>query len=167
MATMTGDVASPKTHFPDLFGDEAPSLAQLRHLHYPMDAVKVVPQPPSGPGRFITAGPALETPDPATLELVLTAWTYGTEELSSYADPIRQATNTALLTMHSQDAAKEGLSEGDTVKLHLDCGTLEVLLRLSATMARGVVVLPKHVQLDWQQLQTSQEKLPICRIEKL
>lgn len=68
--------------------------------------------------------------------------------------------------MHSEDAARAGLGEGDSVKLHLDRGVVELPLRLSATMARGIVVLPRHHQLDWQQLQSFHERLPVCRIEK-
>ena len=71
-----------------------------------------------------------------------------------------------MLTMHADDAAGQGFSEGDMVKLHLDRGILELPLRLSSTMARGVAVLPRHRQLQWQQLDKFHERLPICRIEK-
>ena len=167
MAAMTREVqASPLPDFPQIFAEEAPGLGPLLQQPYPVDGVRIVPEQRPAPVGLVTAGPALEKEDNESLELVLTAWTYGTEELSAYSDPLRLAMPAPELTMHAEDAARAGLGEGDTVKLHLDRGILELPLRLSATMARGIVVLPRHHQLDWQQLQSLQERLPTCRIEK-
>ncbi len=165
MAAMNREVqATSLPDFPRIFAEEAPALALLRQQPYPVDGVRIVPDRQPAPARLVTTGPVLEKEDNESLELVFTTWTYGTEELSSYSDPVRLATPSPELTMHSEDAARAGLGEGETVKLHLDRGILELPLRLSATMARGVVVLPRHNQIDWQQ--SFQGRLPICRIEK-
>ena len=52
--------------------------------------------------------------------------------------------------MHPADAAKLGLSPGDRVALRLPGGTLEVDLQVAENMAPGVLVLPRHRQLDWR-----------------
>ena len=166
MATEAGPISTP-SHLLELIAEEAPALALVRQHRYPVDGVRIVPAHNSGPSRFITAGPILETKGDEALEVVLTDWTFGTEALSSYSEPLQQATGKPVLTMQTEDASMAGLSDGDTVKLHLDSGILEIPLRLSATMARGVVVLPRHGRLDWQQLRSFHETLPTCRIEKV
>ena len=167
MAVMTREVqTSSMPDFPRIFAEEAPGLGLLRQQPYPVDGIRIVPEQQPAPVRLVTAGPALEKKDNESMELVLTAWTFGTEELSSFSESVRQVTPNPELIMLSEDAARAGLGEGDTVKLHLDRGILELPLRLSATMARGIVVLPSHGQLDWQQLQSFKERLPTCRIEK-
>ncbi|MDD3814791.1 MAG: molybdopterin-dependent oxidoreductase, partial [Desulfocapsaceae bacterium] len=167
MAAMTREVeASTLPEFPRIFAEEADGLAPLRQHAYPVDGVRIVPERRSAPVCLVTAGPGPEKDDIESMELVLTTWTYGTEELSSFSEPVRQATPSPEITMHAEDAARAGLGEGDTVKLHLDRGVLELPLRLSTTMARGIVVLPRHRQLDWQQLQACQEGRLTCRIEK-
>lgn len=160
---------SASTPLPDLsqiFSEGAPGLARLRQQPFPVDGLRIVPERHQGAVSVVTAGPAIAQPGDEALELVLTEWTYGTEELSSYSDPIRQATPKPELTMHSEDGARAGFQDGDIVKLHLEQGMLEIPLRLSATMARGVVVLPRHCQLNWQQLHLFQKRPAIVRIEK-
>jgi anaerobic selenocysteine-containing dehydrogenase len=68
--------------------------------------------------------------------------------------------------MHIEDAERGGLNNGDMVIMHLDRGILQLRLETSAGMAGGCVILPRHRDLEWQQLKYQQEKLPLCRIER-
>ena len=52
--------------------------------------------------------------------------------------------------MHPEDAAKLGLEAGDQVALRLPGGELRVALQVAANMAPGVMVLPRHRQLNWR-----------------
>ena len=52
--------------------------------------------------------------------------------------------------MHPEDAAKLGLEAGDQVALRLPGGELRVALQVAENMAPGVLVLPRHRQLNWR-----------------
>jgi NADH-quinone oxidoreductase subunit G len=52
--------------------------------------------------------------------------------------------------MHPEDAARLGLAAGDQVALQLAGGELRVPLKVAENMAPGVLVLPRHRQLDWR-----------------
>ena len=54
--------------------------------------------------------------------------------------------------MHPGMPGKLGLDDGNRVALHLPKGSLAVTVKLAAAMAPGVVVLPRHRQLDWRKL---------------
>ncbi len=93
-----------------------------------------------------------EAPPADKVELLLVDWTFGTEELASYSDLIRQVEEPPVLSMHPGDAEKSGLGDGDRATLHLPKGSLVVAVKVTDAMAAGVVVLPRHRQLDWRQL---------------
>jgi NADH-quinone oxidoreductase subunit G len=133
-----------------------------------------------GPGRRWTAGPVRESPFSLEalssekvdtsgdgLELILVDWTFGTEELSSYSAHTREAEGSPYLALHPKDAARLGLSSGERVVLHLDGGPLKVDLRVRGDMAQGVLVLPRHRQLDWQKVPGLRVTLPANRIERI
>ena len=100
-----------------------------------------------------TASPE-PTPEPAPdrLELLLVDWTFGTEELASYAAILQEAEVAPVLLIHPGDAEKVGLGDGDRAALHLPKGSLGVVVKLAENMAPGVVVLPRHRRLDWRKL---------------
>jgi hypothetical protein len=52
------------------------------------------------------------------------------------------------------------------VTLHLDRGVLRLRMASTAKMARGCLIVPRHRDLNWQQVKYRQELLPIYRIEK-
>jgi NADH-quinone oxidoreductase subunit G len=101
-----------------------------------------------------SAAPPAPAPEPAPdqLELLLVDWTFGTEELASYAAILQEAEVAPVLSVHPGDAEKLGLSDGDRVDLHLPKGSLAVSVKLAAALAPGVVVLPRHRQLEWRKL---------------
>jgi NADH-quinone oxidoreductase subunit G len=52
--------------------------------------------------------------------------------------------------MQTRDAARLGLASGDVVSLQLPGGTLVAPLKVADNMAPGVLVLPRHRQLQWR-----------------
>jgi len=161
------------TKSPDFFalaGAENPAWDRLRFLPYPADGVNLAARGDKPTVAMQTQGqtqgPRLEKRQPDNMELVMTQWTFGTEELSSCAGPIQQAEPDPHLVMHVDDAARAGLANGDTVTLHLDRGVLQLPIRIATSMATGVAVLPRHHRLHWQQIKYDHETLPLCRIEK-
>jgi NADH-quinone oxidoreductase subunit G len=55
----------------------------------------------------------------------------------------------------------------DRVALQLDGGKLEVKLSISENLAPGVLVLPKHRQLEWRKLKAIPAKVSFDQIEKI
>ena len=86
------------------------------------------------------------------LELLPVDWTFGTEELASYAPVLREAEAEPVLCLHPRDAAPSGLADGDRAAVHLPKGSVAVTVRLAENMAPGVAVLPRHRRLDWRKL---------------
>ena len=86
------------------------------------------------------------------LELVLTDWVFGTEELSNYSQYIQRVEKTPYVVMHKGDASRLGVSRNGEVLLRLPGGSLRVALRVEENVAPGVMVMPRHRQLEWQKL---------------
>jgi NADH-quinone oxidoreductase subunit G len=101
------------------------------------------------------------------LELLLVDWTFGTEELSVHSPPLGEVEKDPCLYMHADDAAGLGLTDGDRVSIKLDRGTLEISLCAVENMATGVIVLPRHRLLEWQQIETLPKVVSVKDIEKI
>jgi NADH-quinone oxidoreductase subunit G len=101
------------------------------------------------------------------LEIILTDWTFGTEELSSFSPPLRKLEKKPCIFMHVKDAAGVGLSTGDKVKIKLDVGDVEVDVCIEENMAPGVLVLPRHRLLDWQKIKRLPKFVRLEEIEKV
>jgi NADH-quinone oxidoreductase subunit G len=128
-----------------------PVFGQMGLLTGHPEGLRLVPE--SQPGQdFGGRLSAPEAPPADQVELLLVDWTFGTEELASYSDLIRQVEAAPALSMHPRDAEKSGLGDGDQATLHLPNGSLVVAVKVTDAMAPGVVVLPRHRQLDWRQL---------------
>ena len=65
---------------------------------------------------------------------------------------MREAEAAPVLLLHPDDAVKLGLGDGNRAALHLPKGSLAVTVKLAAALAPGMVVLPRHRQLDWRKL---------------
>jgi len=100
------------------------------------------------------------------LELLVADWTFGTEELSTYSKYIQQVEKEPCLFMHPEDASRTGMKDRERITLDLDRGPLAVELRVVDNMAPGVIILPKHRQLRWQQIGRRPLKVGIDRIRK-
>jgi anaerobic selenocysteine-containing dehydrogenase len=101
------------------------------------------------------------------LELLLVDWTFGTEELSTFSKYIREVDKEPFLLMHPKDASRLNLMNQDRVALQLDGGKLDVKLSISENLAPGVLVLPRHQQLEWQRLKTLPARVSSDQIEKI
>jgi NADH-quinone oxidoreductase subunit G len=100
------------------------------------------------------------------LELLLVDWTFGTEELSAYSKYIREVEKEPYLLMHPKDASRVNLNNQEKVVLQLDGGKLEVKVRVSEKLAPGILVLPRHSQLEWHKLKTLPARISLDKIEK-
>jgi NADH-quinone oxidoreductase subunit G len=88
------------------------------------------------------------------LELLLVDWTFGTEELSVYSPHLAEVGKEPCMFIHADDAARLSLSNGDRVSVKLDGGALEVHVSVDKNMASGVIVLPRHRELEWRKVKT-------------
>jgi NADH-quinone oxidoreductase subunit G len=84
------------------------------------------------------------------LQVLMVERVFGTEELSGYSAFTQQAETVPAAFLHPDDARRLGLSEGDRLSLTLEGGELVVGLCMAPTMAKGIVIIPRHRQLDWQ-----------------
>jgi NADH-quinone oxidoreductase subunit G len=101
------------------------------------------------------------------LELLFVDWTFGTEELSTFSKYIREVEKEPSLLMHAKDASRVNLMNEDRVAIQLEGGRLEAKVSISETMAQGVLVLPRHRQLEWQKLKTLPARVFFDQIEKI
>ena len=132
-------------------GRQNPLFAPMRSLAEHPEGVRLLPA--ARPERDFAAPPAPPAaPAPDQVELLLVDWTFGTEELASYSPLMREAETAPVLLIHPDDAGKLGLGDGNRANLHLPKGSLAVTVKLAAALAPGVVVLPRHRQLDWRKL---------------
>lgn len=149
-AAMPRPVILPGDDLWDWLTAENPAFANITALLEPPSGARLLP--PAGPPRVYSPtaalGPAERSPD--QLELLLVELTFGTEELASYSKHIQPAEEPARLRLHPADAAKLGLKAGDRVALRLPGGSLQVDLQVAENMAPGVLVLPRHRQLNWR-----------------
>jgi NADH-quinone oxidoreductase subunit G len=100
------------------------------------------------------------------LQLILTDWTFGTEELSSYSPPLRVLEKQPCVFIHSNQVANMNLQDGDKAVIRTENGALEVGLRAADNMAEDVIVLPRHRQLEWQIFESEKVRLPKGQIRK-
>ena len=102
-----------------------------------------------------------------SLEVILTDWTFGTEELSSFSAPLRELERQPCACMHPDDASRLGLDWGDRVRISLDEGEVEVDVWLEKDMAPGVMVLPRHRLLEWQKIRTLPKFVSYAEVKKV
>lgn len=162
-----GDPQPPAEIFADLAqalsgGQERQEIwAWLREQNPLFDLVESLAEHPEGvrllsevQGEYDFSRATLppEAPGAAPLELLLVDWTFGTEELAAYSPCLQQTEEAPGLFMNPQDAARLGLAAGDQVALQLPGGALAVELKVAAAVAPGVLILPRHRQLQWRKL---------------
>jgi NADH-quinone oxidoreductase subunit G len=102
-----------------------------------------------------------------SLEVILTDWTFGTEELSSFSPPLRKLERSPSASMHINDAARLGLAHENRIKIKLDEGDVEVDFWVEENMAPGVIILPRHRLLEWQKLKSLPKFVRFDEIEKV
>jgi NADH-quinone oxidoreductase subunit G len=141
----------PETLLKNLRGRLSEENPVFRTLLSSSDGVRLMPREISM-DRFLS-GKIDEPPQRRPgLELVLTDWTFGTEELSAYSRFARQAETEPKLFMHPDDAQRLGFSGGETVALQEGGQDVVFELALAPNMAAGVIVAPRHHQVEWRKL---------------
>ncbi len=144
--------------------EESAVLAGLEPEDYPFDGIRILPER-SKAASFASNGKHEAERTPGTgLDLLLVEWIYGTDEIGAYSqDILGPVTPEPFMLLHTADAAEAGLADGDRVVLHLEGGRLEISLKASSAMARGVAILPRHWNLEWQKLRGFADSMPLER----
>ncbi len=101
-----------------------------------------------------------------SLELLLVEALFGTEELSAHSPALEKVEPKPHMWMHEQDASMLGFSQDDVIAMDLEGGVVEVRLKVSPSMARGVLVLPRHHRLQWQKFRDISVRVPHDRMRK-
>jgi hypothetical protein len=102
-----------------------------------------------------TAGPETEdhgstaNPDDGII-LLLVDWTFGTEPLSAISSTLTQVGTSPAASLHPDTAERLGLADEKRITLSTGGAQLSVSLQVDPRMAPGVMVMPRHQQLDWQ-----------------
>ncbi len=163
-----GSPLSMETLWADL-AVENPLFSLLRERKALEDPIRLVPQAAGEPSFSLREEKdrRLRDPEPDSVELFLIDRTFGTEELSSYSEPLRETREKPCLILSTGLGARLGLEKTDRVILDLDNGPLEVAIDLAPLMAEGVMFLPRHPELDWQKITTFPVLLTLDHIKKI
>jgi predicted molibdopterin-dependent oxidoreductase YjgC len=103
----------------------------------------------SGQGKALETGFAA---NPEDVTVLLVDWTFGTEKLSTGSAALMERTPPPEATLHPDTGQALGLDPGGRAKITTPSGSLTLALRFDARVARHVVVIPRHVLLEWQVL---------------
>ena len=120
-----------------------PALAQLPPADYPFDGVRVSAVTASGGGTEDQPRRA-GAPEPGgDFAVVLGEALFGTEELGSYSELVRQAAGEPFACLGAEDAKTLGIADNETIVVTLGSWDVEVAVRIFANMPAGVLVLPR------------------------
>jgi predicted molibdopterin-dependent oxidoreductase YjgC len=96
----------------------------------------------------------------------LTQQTFGTEALSALSAPLQALEPPPRVVLCPQSAEALGLASGDRLVLNAAAGCFEATLEVCAQTAPGVLVVPRHRDLDWQLLGPSGTRIPLGHIRR-
>ncbi len=99
-------------------------------------------------------------------DVILTDLTFGTEPLSGRSQALNQLETPPFAAMRPEDAESLGLKDGERITIQGQDGSVTVHLKTRATMACGVVVMPKHRLLNWQVLSGGGRRIDRADIRK-
>ncbi|WP_243438474.1 NADH-quinone oxidoreductase subunit NuoG [Fundidesulfovibrio soli] len=120
-----------------------PALAHLPRESYPFDGMRVSAAPASGDG----FPDQLQKPDTSgrggDYAVVWGEALFGTEELGSYSELVRQAAGETFACLGAEDAKGLGIAEKEIVVVTLGGRDVEVAVRIFPNMPAGVIVLPR------------------------
>jgi NADH-quinone oxidoreductase subunit G len=101
------------------------------------------------------------------LNLVFTDLTFGTEMLASQSVCLQQLEPEPAILMHSSEAVRMGLIDGDLISIQTESGKLEAKLKVAENMAAGVLVVPRHRKLSWQIFESGLSSISRDQIKKV
>ena len=147
-----------------VLAEENPIFSRLQNPKDPREEIRLIPD--QGPDQGLDQGeesPAVtngaggsergQGSGPGdSLELLLVDRTFGTEEISSYSRPLREAVRRPSLTLSTEVGGRLGFRKGDAAVLSLEGGPLEIAVDLQEHLAAGVMILPRQDQLAWQKI---------------
>jgi NADH-quinone oxidoreductase subunit G len=145
---------------------EHPAFEEINGMTYPVNGMRIIPAP-SETNFASTASKSKKPAKAKGLLLHLVGWMYGTGELSIYSDTLESVVPEPVLVMHSNDARHLGLADGDMVSIETGAGSIEVKLSVSEKMAQGVLILPRHRNLNWQKLRDASVMVASDHIRKI
>lgn len=152
---MAGVMASEHTTFEGLAGG-----------NYRADGMRILSDKTGSIGRWSSLGHG-QVKSPDGLELLMVEWMFGTSEFSAHSDSLQAGLSEPSMSMHPKDAERAGLSDGDTVSIELDNGSLEIAVSVSNRTAEGVLVVPRHHLVDWRKMKDFSVWVPPENIRKL
>jgi NADH-quinone oxidoreductase subunit G len=99
-------------------------------------------------------------------ELVLTDRTFGTEYLSAFSPILQQVQSEPFLHMHPADADALGWRAGESIRLTVPDGHELILpLETAPRMARGILIVARHRNIQWQRLLAFEGWVPRQRLQ--
>jgi NADH-quinone oxidoreductase subunit G len=118
---------------------------------FPEDGLRLeVPETPDA--RFACGWRNMPPTVTDELRLIPAGQTFGTEELSVWPPCLKERREKPCLIMHAGDAAALGLADQDRVILRSEEESIDTRLKVVENMAPGVIVLPRHEDIPWQNL---------------
>ncbi len=134
-----------------------------------LDGRRVLPDHPPAGGFAPFTAPEAGPTDGETLTLIFVDATFGTEELSYRSEILRRVSppEAVALAINPADAERAGLTDGGRVRLRLAGGSLEVGVRVSASVSPGIAVLPRHEGIVWRAGGSRRVTIPLTQLETL
>lgn len=127
--------------------DEHFLAGQLRHIPYPADGETVLPEESGQPIYASLAGRQAKNDIGKELTVLMVEATFGSEELSAYAELTDQLATAPFLYLHPEDTDGGRLRDGDQVIFPAGGEQPVLTLRLTERMAPGHLIIPRHHRL--------------------
>ena len=157
---------APEELLKDLWGWLKGENPVFQALLSSSEGTRLVPREMAG-DRFLSAERVEPQPGKPGLELVLVDWTFGTEELSTYSRFATQGETSPKLFMHPDDADRLGFAHAEKVGLRADEQDVVFELALASNMAAGMIIAPRHRQVEWRKLKQWSMIVPDDHIHKV
>lgn len=142
--------------------ENLPSIDEL-----PDEGMRIFGPDPATDRFRLSEEPAEPERPEGSLALFLVDRTFGTEELSRYSPCLQEREAAPFLMVQSADASALGLSAGDTAVVETDTGSVQLPVAVKENMASGVLVIPRHRRIPWQELGAGPIYITKDRIRKV
>jgi hypothetical protein len=149
---------------------EVPGLAALPPKRSHADEGRRLTAPGDGSAGFDAGWIEAAGQQPArndTFRLIHVEKTFGSEELSAWADPLQALESGAGIAMNRAAGEALGLRHGDTVRIRIGAAGIEGTLRLADNMAADLVVVGRTRKHFWQALGTGVRRVARDQITKV